>query len=408
MYLLAPFSTVSFSFAYVFCAVYDSAFCCFWILYILQVLFEGLVFCFSPFNSCYGLFTSLCRGIIDIIEYQNSDTKKANDSETADKSIANTIRTFIRSNVSKHKKNDDSTTTHHVYDSSYVAEEYARWYHSDPFDIGGCTTATVGEAPHVAKMKRTAYDYNTYGGKSGNLANGSLMRCMPLIVYGYKLKYDELYNLMTEDSSLTHANPVIFVANTVYAISAQYLLHTHHADAEEKKKDDDDDDTEKYGRNALAFIQGEKWLNAQRQNKKENKAFEEVYEWLMDCKQDDISKLHSAGQHIGFVKIAFQRALYHLWNGTEFETAIRMTIAEGGDTDTNACIVGGLIGALCGLNKIPNKFKDRIMYCAPAKPKRDEIFQAKLYVNKQYIETVIKNAPNTVEVKMYKMTASII
>ena len=33
----------------------------------------------------------------------------------------------------------------------------------------------------------------------GNLANGSLMRCMPLIVYGYKLSYQQLYTIIAED-----------------------------------------------------------------------------------------------------------------------------------------------------------------------------------------------------------------
>jgi ADP-ribosylglycohydrolase len=33
--------------------------------------------------------------------------------------------------------------------------------------------------------------------------------------------------------------------------------------------------------------------------------------------------------------------------------ALKETIRLGGDTDTNACIVGGLIGALVGLHRIP-------------------------------------------------------
>ena len=34
---------------------------------------------------------------------------------------------------------------------------------------------------------------------------------------------------------------------------------------------------------------------------------------------------------------------------------IRSTIQEGGDTDTNAAIVGGMIGALVGIKKIPSQ-----------------------------------------------------
>ena len=34
--------------------------------------------------------------------------------------------------------------------------------------------------------------------------------------------------------------------------------------------------------------------------------------------------------------------------------SIRLTIQEGGDTDTNSAIVGGMIGALVGLDGIPS------------------------------------------------------
>ena len=33
--------------------------------------------------------------------------------------------------------------------------------------------------------------------------------------------------------------------------------------------------------------------------------------------------------------------------------AMKETIKVGGDTDTNACIVGGMIGALVGFHRIP-------------------------------------------------------
>ena len=35
-----------------------------------------------------------------------------------------------------------------------------------------------------------------------------------------------------------------------------------------------------------------------------------------------------------------------------YEKAIRQIIKEGGDTDTNACIAGGMIGALVGVKRL--------------------------------------------------------
>ena len=57
--------------------------------------------------------------------------------------------------------------------------------------------------------------------------------------------------------------------------------------------------------------------------------------------------------------------LYTLYNSNSFEDAIRKTIALGGDTDTNACIVGSMAEAMYGIddtlieqanNKIPEEF----------------------------------------------------
>ena len=57
--------------------------------------------------------------------------------------------------------------------------------------------------------------------------------------------------------------------------------------------------------------------------------------------------------------------LYTLYNSNSFEDAIRKTIALGGDTDTNACIVGSMAEAMYGIDdtlikqanqKIPEEF----------------------------------------------------
>ena len=37
---------------------------------------------------------------------------------------------------------------------------------------------------------------------------------------------------------------------------------------------------------------------------------------------------------------------------------MRDIIERGGDTDTNACIVGGLLGAACGFNNLPKDIKN--------------------------------------------------
>jgi ADP-ribosyl-[dinitrogen reductase] hydrolase len=53
---------------------------------------------------------------------------------------------------------------------------------------------------------------------------------------------------------------------------------------------------------------------------------------------------------IGWAKIAFQHAFYYLKNETTYDVAIKEILSKGGDTDTNAAIVGGLLGAAWGIS----------------------------------------------------------
>jgi ADP-ribosylglycohydrolase len=40
---------------------------------------------------------------------------------------------------------------------------------------------------------------------------------------------------------------------------------------------------------------------------------------------------------------------------------IKKIISEGGDTDTNACIVGGLIGSILGFKKLPKEYLKKML-----------------------------------------------
>ena len=61
---------------------------------------------------------------------------------------------------------------------------------------------------------------------------------------------------------------------------------------------------------------------------------------------------------MGFIKHAFILSFYYLLRAAEkeklnpkdfsFRESIKEIISMGGDTDTNACIAGGMIGAIVG------------------------------------------------------------
>lgn len=67
--------------------------------------------------------------------------------------------------------------------------------------------------------------------------------------------------------------------------------------------------------------------------------------------------------NIGWAKIAFSYGMQELFKLTKtkqppldqryYKSVIREIILEAGDTDTNASIVGGLLGALVGFSNLP-------------------------------------------------------
>ena len=67
-------------------------------------------------------------------------------------------------------------------------------------------------------------------------------------------------------------------------------------------------------------------------------------------------------EKIGWVRIAFTFAFYFLKQKEySFEKAIELMLREGGDTDTNAAIVGGLLGAAVGLSNIPSQWRASVL-----------------------------------------------
>lgn len=90
-------------------------------------------------------------------------------------------------------------------------------------------------------------------------------------------------------------------------------------------------------------------------------------------KEEIINKLNISLDYQPFNKFnttcseTLPNCLYALFSSNSFEEAIRKIISYGGDTDTNACIVGSMAEALYGIDenlillakkKIPNEFND--------------------------------------------------
>lgn len=217
-----------------------------------------------------------------------------------------------------------------------VALEYYNWVHSQPFDMGHTTESAMGACQSVhtdlgvcAQVMRDAAADRCMNSK----ANGSLMRATPLAIWGYALAPSALAEWARADSGLSHPNSSCTDSVAAYVIAIAHLL-THPGDSG----------------GAIAVAQT--WCDAN--------ACDDVQAWLAQALAGNTARFTPQD---GFVKIAFTHAFHHLNIGSNFSDAIRATLAGGGDTDTNACIVGGLMGALHGANAIPQAWRDAVLSC---------------------------------------------
>jgi ADP-ribosyl-[dinitrogen reductase] hydrolase len=215
-----------------------------------------------------------------------------------------------------------------------VACEYLKWYQSLPFDIGN-TTATGLEGGlraatgtvHVGMWR--AAEQQSMGSK----ANGALMRVAPLGIWGLRIREEDLVSSVSAECRLTHPNPTCQYTSALYCLAIRHLVLNP-------------------GDGVGAFARAKEWA--------EHLGNTEIVEWLGLAEQGVDVGYHP---HSGFVRYGFVHAFRHLRLGTPYMSALAETLLGGGDTDTNACIVGGLSGALHGEPGIPEVLRIAVMNC---------------------------------------------
>jgi ADP-ribosyl-[dinitrogen reductase] hydrolase len=223
---------------------------------------------------------------------------------------------------------------------SAAAARYAAWVDSDPFDIGQTTARSLGclrEAGFAARAREAGVDVAmTEAARERCMpskANGSLMRATPLGVWGAVRDDARLIGAAQDDARLSHPNPACVDAAVAYVLAIASLVRAP-------------------GDAARALDTAATWTR--------NHGDVEVHTWLDEALA---GKSVAYTPQDGFVRIAFTHAFRHLHLGTSYLDALRETLAGGGDTDTNACIVGGLVGARWGADAIPEAMKAAVLGC---------------------------------------------
>jgi ADP-ribosylglycohydrolase len=236
------------------------------------------------------------------------------------------------------------------FDVEKVARAYLRWVRSQPFDMG--TTTHKGLAGGFAQPAGRVHEGMWSAAVVGNgasKANGGLMRVAPLGAWGHRLSEEALVEAAFQDSRLTHVHATCQHCSALYCLAIRHLV-LHPGDAEgafERAR-------------ACAAELGA----------------EEAGGWLEQAGRNEDAGYHPRA---GFVKYGFVHAFRYLKMKSDYLRAVAETLLGGGDTDTNACIVGGMAGALHGEQGIPRHMVEALLSCNTGKGRpRPEFLQTRV------------------------------
>ncbi|MGH1449555.1 MAG: inositol monophosphatase family protein [Pseudomonadaceae bacterium] len=203
------------------------------------------------------------------------------------------------------------------YDPEAAAKAYVGWLQSPPFDIGQTTYNALSGPRRFPQL--SVAEACRQSASLESQANGALMRVAPIGIAaagnpGLAAEW------ATQDTLLTHPHPVCLKANAVFAAAvaagvADGSVEEMIASAFACLGADEADSTVRQC--ITAACEGKRPQEYQRQ--------------------------------MGWVLVALQNAFYHLARKDDINTAVVETVMRGGDTDTNACITGALLGAAQGI-----------------------------------------------------------
>jgi ADP-ribosylglycohydrolase len=197
------------------------------------------------------------------------------------------------------------------------------WFNSGPRDIGNTTSESL------ARLARTGDPKTSGSREDGAQANGSLMRTMPVAV----ARLDDPERLRIESralSAITHAHPVCLATCETYCELAAYLIS---------------------GADPRPVVD----LLVKRERNAAVKAA------LLDAK-GCATAAELQGPTGGFVLWSFRLAVWAVLNAPDVQEGLVGVIALGHDTDTNAAIAGGLLGAHFGAESIPERWRSKLQF----------------------------------------------
>jgi ADP-ribosyl-[dinitrogen reductase] hydrolase len=230
---------------------------------------------------------------------------------------------------------------YHIND---IANNFVNWYqhnfwtaHGNVFGVGIATSSAIWQLANGDSPLTSG------GAGEGDNGNGSLMRILPIIFYTKDLPITERYSVIQEVSGITHRHQRSVIACFIYTEFALQLL------AGLPKQD--------------AYLAMQKTVNEflfthVDFDRSEIDKFHRILENpinnynIYPLDEYEENEIHSSG----YVLHTLEASLWCILKTNSYQEAVLKAVNLGSDTDTTACVTGGLAGLLYGYNAIPDSW----------------------------------------------------
>ena len=239
-----------------------------------------------------------------------------------------------------------------IIDYEGIMENFIKWYdngdfspYGEVFDIG---TTTLKSFLNYQSGNVSAIEAG--GSSEGSNGNGSIMRILPIafVIYFLSKKYsfsdDEKMKAIHNLSSLTHGHKRAQMGCGIYVTIAIELIGAYFGES--------DLSLEEIVNNGITKAK-EYYFN--------NDIFKHQLEHYNRVFSLDIHKLQKDEINSGgYVVSTLEASIWCLLNNDNYKDTALAAVNLGNDTDTTACVVGGLAGIYYGYDDIPTHWLDQI------------------------------------------------
>lgn len=249
------------------------------------------------------------------------------------------------------------------FDAADVAARYVAWS-QDAFDIGNQTSEALGrvrrgDSPSAAG--RAVWE----GRRRQPAGNGALMRVVPIGLFFSQFHEDRIRAAL-DDAAITHFDPRCQLASAAFAGAvavgvfegagprAMAARAVHDLDRASEILAERHPDLLEVIRQAALDLRAD--VRA-----------------AMSEHPDVYSEQVHLLAHMGFVRVAFRLAFWHLLHTDDPSVALIDVVNRGGDSDTNGAITGALLGAAHGESAWPQPWVDAVLGAEPLPPWNGEL-----------------------------------